>query len=161
ELIYRDPVFVPATEPLRDWTDTNVGGYCDRNTRISTTFARGVRPATKKAIRRAFRDGSMQPHITGVNSLQRVAWKINTAMIPVVQKYAGLVGKKISRTLVEQDVAMARSIGDTGYYVPMNCDFRGRVYGQSHFNFQREDHVRALFQFADGLPIGNYDHNWI
>lgn len=41
------------------------------------------------------------------------------------------------------------------FYTPMNCDWRGRIYGLSHFNFQREDRVRALFLFADGLPIGD------
>jgi DNA-directed RNA polymerase, mitochondrial len=44
----------------------------------------------------------------------------------------------------------------------MNCDKRGRVYGIPHFNFQREDHVRALFQFASGAPIGDKgDEHWI
>jgi DNA-directed RNA polymerase len=44
----------------------------------------------------------------------------------------------------------------------MSCDKRGRVYGVSHFNFLREDHVRALFQFARGMPIGqNGDEHWI
>ena len=40
------------------------------------------------------------------------------------------------------------------FYVPLNIDFRGRVYAIPHFNFQREDCVRALFLFADGEPIG-------
>jgi DNA-directed RNA polymerase len=167
ELIYRDPVFVPATEPLRDWTDANVGGYCDHSTGISTSFARGVRPATKKAIRRAFRNSSMQQHVDGVNRLQRVAWTINTAMLPVVERFAVEVGKpskegeKAFSTLLAQDIATAKYIGGEAFYLPMNCDFRGRVYSQSHFNFIRGNHVRALFQFASGLPIGHYDHNWI
>jgi DNA-directed RNA polymerase len=40
------------------------------------------------------------------------------------------------------------------FYVPLNMDFRGRLYGIPHFNFAREDRVRALFLFADGEPIG-------
>jgi len=35
----------------------------------------------------------------------------------------------------------------------MSCDFRGRIYGVSDFHFAREDHVRSLFRFAEGLPI--------
>jgi DNA-directed RNA polymerase len=97
-----------------------------------------------------------------VSQLQRVAWKINTAMIPVVQKYAGQVGKQINRTQIDQDIATAKHyLSDTGFRLTMDCDFRGRVYGQPHFNFLREDHVRALFQFANGLPIGQYGDNWI
>jgi DNA-directed RNA polymerase len=47
------------------------------------------------------------------------------------------------------------------FYVPMNLDWRGRVYGVSHFNFQREDRVRAMFLFADGEPIGERGLYWL
>jgi DNA-directed RNA polymerase, mitochondrial len=162
ELVYRSPVFLPATEPLRDWTDWRNGGYWNDGTRISATFVRDEHPATGIAIRRAFRDGSMKEHVDGVNALQRVTWAINTAMLPVVERFAGEVGKKVSKPLVAQDIATAKYIGEKEFYVPMNCDFRGRVYGIPHFNFQREDHVRALFQFARGVPIGQSgDVNWI
>src|SRR5262249_35027831 len=40
-------------------------------------------------------------------------------------------------------------------YVPVTMDFRGRLYGISHFNFQREDNIRGLFLFADGERIGD------
>ena len=43
----------------------------------------------------------------------------------------------------------------------MNLDWRGRVYGVPHFNFQRDDRVRALFLFADGEPIGAEGLNWL
>jgi DNA-directed RNA polymerase len=45
--------------------------------------------------------------------------------------------------------------------VPLNIDFRGRVYGIPHFNFAREDHVRALFLFADGERIGEDGLQWL
>jgi DNA-directed RNA polymerase, mitochondrial len=51
--------------------------------------------------------------------------------------------------------------GSERFYVPLNIDFRGRIYGASHFNFQREDHVRALFLFADGEPIGEEGLLWL
>jgi DNA-directed RNA polymerase len=163
ELVPRDPVFLPSTEPLRDWTGWRKGGYWDDNTRISATFVRNAHhPATEKAIRRAFGDGSMKQHVDGVNALQRVAWTINARMLPVVEKFAGKVGKKVSESQVARDIATAKYIGAETFRIPMNCDKRGRVYGVSHFNFQREDHVRALFQFAEGMPIGqDGDHNWI
>jgi DNA-directed RNA polymerase len=47
------------------------------------------------------------------------------------------------------------------FYVPLNIDFRGRLYGVSHFNFAREDHVRGLFLFADGKPIGEDGLFWL
>jgi DNA-directed RNA polymerase len=36
------------------------------------------------------------------------------------------------------------------FYCPMNMDWRTRVYALTHFNFQREDRVRAMFLFANG-----------
>src|SRR5262249_28226370 len=161
ELVYRNPAFLPATEPLGDWTDWRAGGYWDDSTRVSTTFVRDWHPATETAIKRAFRDGSMNEHVDGVNALQRVAWAINCAMLPVVEHFAGEIGKRVSKLLVAQDIATAKYIGGKKFYVPMNCDFRGRVYGIPHFNFQREDHVRALLQFAQGMPIGKDGLHWL
>src|SRR5262249_34516566 len=74
----------------------------------------------------------------------------------------GEVGKKVSGLLVAEDVAIAGRFNQyEKFYIPMNCDFRGRVYGVPHFNFQREDHVRSLFQFANGLPITNEGIEWL
>src|SRR5262249_4640979 len=39
------------------------------------------------------------------------------------------------------------------FYTPCNLDSRGRAYPICDFNYQREDRVRGLFQFARGLPI--------
>jgi DNA-directed RNA polymerase len=161
ELVYRNPAFLPATEPLRDWTGWRAGGYWDDGTRISAAFARDSHPATEKAIRRAFRNGGMKQHVNGVNALQRVAWTINTAMLPVVERFAGEVGKNVSKLLVAQDIATANVLAGQRFYVPMNCDFRGRVYGIPHFNFQREDHVRSLFLFDEGAHISAEGINWL
>jgi DNA-directed RNA polymerase, mitochondrial len=168
ELIYRDPYFLPTTEPPQDWTDWRCGGYWDNGTRISATFVRDSHPDTVKAISRAFRAGSMKEHVDGVNALQRVGWTINARMLPVVERFAGEirkkvsehlpgpggVGKKVSESQVAKDVATARRLGPKTFYIPISCDKRGRVYGVPHFNFQREDHVRSLFRFAKGMPIG-------
>ena len=47
------------------------------------------------------------------------------------------------------------------FYLPQNMDFRGRVYPIPHFNYQREDHVKALFQFAKGKPLGETGGFWL
>jgi DNA-directed RNA polymerase, mitochondrial len=46
------------------------------------------------------------------------------------------------------------------FYTPMNLDWRGRVNPLPHFNFIRDDRVRALFLFADGEPIGERGRYW-
>jgi DNA-directed RNA polymerase len=63
-------------------------------------------------------------------------------------------GLKSERMLFTEDMATARSLIGGPFWVPMNCDWRGRVYGVPHFNFQRDDRVRALFLFHEGAPIG-------
>ena len=47
------------------------------------------------------------------------------------------------------------------FYVPLNIDFRGRIYPIPHFNFTRDDRVRGLFLFADGKPIGEEGLLWL
>jgi DNA-directed RNA polymerase len=47
------------------------------------------------------------------------------------------------------------------FLVPLNIDFRGRVYPIPHFNFTRDDRVRGLFLFADGKPIGEDGLLWL
>jgi DNA-directed RNA polymerase len=164
QLVYRDPVWLPSTEPVADWTEWRSGIYYGDSAHISTTFVRDHHPETEAAVTRAFLDGSMKQHVDAVNALQRVGWKIDTKMIPVVERFAGElggVGKKIDKLLVAEDVATAKRLGDETFYVATNCDFRGRVYGISHFNFQREDHVRSLFRFAKGLPITGSGFGWL
>jgi DNA-directed RNA polymerase len=76
--------------------------------------------------------------------------------------------KQLNRTLVggrvglaeDMEVAARMALQDR-FYVPMNMDWRGRVYGVGHFNFSREDHIRALFLFADGEPIGERGIHWL
>jgi DNA-directed RNA polymerase len=47
------------------------------------------------------------------------------------------------------------------FFTPMNMDWRSRVYSLTHFSFQREDRVRALFLFANGEPIGEDGIRWL
>jgi len=47
------------------------------------------------------------------------------------------------------------------FWLPHNLDFRGRVYPVPHFSHQRADHIKAMFQFADGEPLGPYGIAWL
>jgi DNA-directed RNA polymerase, mitochondrial len=47
------------------------------------------------------------------------------------------------------------------FWTPMNFDWRERIYSLPHFNFQRDDRIRALFLFADGAPIGEEGLRWL
>jgi DNA-directed RNA polymerase len=179
ELTYRDPIFLPSFKPPKPWT-----GWRNRlndGERISATFVRNC-PSAEKAITTAFKrreqalrgNGSVLHefrHVDAVNALQAVPWKINERMVPVVRRFAGIedvdgkqvgkgidgkvVGKRVNGGRVRHDVATAKWLAKHGqFWLPHNCDFRGRIFAIPDFNFQREDHVRALFLFANGKPIG-------
>ena len=47
------------------------------------------------------------------------------------------------------------------FYLPHNADKRGRVYPIPHFNFQRSDHIKAMFRFAEGKPLGERGLHWL
>jgi len=153
--VYGHPIFVPVTGEIKDWTRWRCGGYWDDGTGISASFVRGARPEVEEAFKRIFRRKTTIPHIRGVNVLQRVPYTINTLVLPVVKRFAGKVGKRVNKYRRQRDIAIAEWLGDDRFRVPLSCDFRGRIYGVSDFHFAREDHVRSLFRFAEGLPIGD------
>jgi DNA-directed RNA polymerase len=64
--------------------------------------------------------------------------------------------------LLRQDMRTAELLAQhERWYTPCNADWRGRVYPMSHFNFQREDRVRALFLFAEGAPMTDEGMYWL
>lgn len=77
----------------------------------------------------------------------------------IATKNIGLIGQ---RAVFNTDLETAETMALLErFHVPHYLDFRGRIYGMSHFNFQRGDHVRALFLFAEGKPIGNDGLVWL
>jgi DNA-directed RNA polymerase len=62
-----------------------------------------------------------------------------------------------------EDLELAELVACGGQFnVPHNMDFRGRVYGIPHINYQRADHIRGLFLFAKGERIGdNNGMQWL
>lgn len=197
------PVFVPCREAPAPWTGFTTGGYWGTRDRFRAPFIRTHQKESRAAATNAIRSGSMAQHVSGVNALQAVPWRINGEIlslmqwatehnIPVkglpdaavevperfdpavwedmtedAQRFAawkrGKARRHNMRVATKEialacDVEYARQLVDAErFYTPMNCDWRGRVYCAPAFNFQRDDRVRALFQFADGVPLGDED----
>ena len=63
--------------------------------------------------------------------------------------------REAGRNIVKYDVATARGLVGQPFFLSYNTDRRGRVYAIPRFNFGREGHVRAMFKFASGLPLGD------
>jgi Autographiviridae RNA polymerase len=178
-VMWRNPSFVPCTEPPKPWIAWQDGGYWDERTRISATFVRNCHhPEQVNAVKVAFRDGTIQPHVDGVNALQAVPWTINLPVLEALKRNlpsferrcewrrAGKkrmksnvlvrVGRKwVSENLLAEDIKTAEGLVGKTFYTPLNVDKRGRVYAVCNFNYGREDHVRGLFLFAHGWPIPN------
>lgn len=92
-----------------------------------------------------------------LNDEDKRRWRKKGAEINT--KNIGLVGQ---RAVFNTDLETAETLALLErFHVPHYLDFRGRIYGMSHFNFQRGDHVRALFLFAEGKPIGNDGLVWL
>jgi DNA-directed RNA polymerase len=67
-----------------------------------------------------------------------------------------------NRANMVQDLRVARKMAKYEmFYLPHNFDFRGRVYPVPHFNHHRDDHVKAMFLFANKKPITESGAAWV
>jgi hypothetical protein len=131
--VQSNPFLSPTTEPPIPWTLDGKGGL------PSDHWTGGI-----PLIRGRQVEAIGQPVLDALNALQAVPFTINLPLLD----YMG-------DTIPALDGVTAAGVTYSDrFYVPLNMDFRGRIYGAPHFNFLREDHIRALFLFADGAPIG-------
>lgn len=92
-----------------------------------------------------------------MSELEQTQWKI--IRDESEKQNRAMRGERLS--LIE-DMSTAEHLLDAErFYTAMNCDWRGRVYSVPHFNFAREDRVRAMFEFANGEPIGHDGLRWL
>jgi DNA-directed RNA polymerase len=88
---------------------------------------------------------------------EKKAWRIKVSQ--VAKRNRGIDGENV---VFRQDIATAEELkGHEAFWLPCSLDFRGRVYSVPHFNNQRADHIKALFTFADGLPLGTDGAEWL
>jgi DNA-directed RNA polymerase len=162
EMIWADPVHMPHLKEPPPWA----GWWLNYDDRLRAKFVRDWRPETKAAITEAFQDPQWE-HARGVNALKKVPLRIDTEMIPLVERFAvevmGRTGdkRKNDQITVDADVADAKWCGDRTIWLDYSCDRRGRVYALQHLNFAREDHVRAFFKFSNGVPIDPAGTYWL
>jgi DNA-directed RNA polymerase len=88
---------------------------------------------------------------------EQKAWKIRANQVKLKNR-----GFSAERVLLAEDLATAELLTREGvFFTPCNVDWRGRVYPLSHFNFQREDRVRSLFEFSHGEPMTEMGLFWL
>lgn len=87
---------------------------------------------------------------------ERYAYRCKVKKIKIAN--ISLEGERI---VLGYDLERAHHLKGKPYWIPSNFDYRGRVYGIPHFNFQRQDHVRALFMFDEGQILNSEGLYWL
>ena len=62
---------------------------------------------------------------------------------------------------VNSDLDTAKFLIGRQFWLSYHCDWRGRLITNQHFKFAKEDHVRGMFRFANGLPLGEDGLYWL
>ena len=162
DVIRRHPLLLPHLSPPPDWTAWR--SYPEA--RLPITFVRDHDARTQAAIEKAFQNPEWE-HAKAINALQRVPLEIDPVIADLVDRFAVKVmdhtGRKrlADHTLVDADYAEAKYLIGKPFWLSYNCDTRGRVHAVQHFNFQRQDHVRAMFRFHRGMPLGEDSLFWL
>ena len=105
ELSLARPYYLPHLKPPPDWTSFRTEYGPDR---LPATFVRDEHPDTVSAIQAAFESGELGRHASGVNNVQRVPWRINEFMLPVVEKLACDVERRF-KTVAGDDAECLRT----------------------------------------------------
>jgi DNA-directed RNA polymerase, mitochondrial len=162
---------IATVAPPEPWTQVYRGGLPkDHWARVS--LIRECHFSIENAAIKAISTGRMQRVLDAINALQQVPFTINKPVLEFIKQKSAppvpdpslpkhrQVEMQTRLEAWQQDIVLAEALCDR-FYVPLNIDFRGRIYPIPHFAFTREDHVRALFLFADGAPIGEEGLLWL
>jgi DNA-directed RNA polymerase len=172
--IKTNPLLTPSADTPRPWTQIRSGGLPSGHW-AQPPLIRVHNPSIENAARKAIRIGRMRPLLDAIYALQIVPFTINLPVLHFLrrvgppqlppppdswhakQQYSEALAERAAWDLI---VATAEAMPER-FWVPLNIDFRGRIYPIPHFNFTRDDRVRGLFLFADGKPIGKEGLLWL
>ena len=165
----------PMLTPPEPWTQVDRGVVPLGHGAVISLVDRGQ--AICEAWRKTINQGHMGGALGAVNYLQEVPLSLDTTTLDLRidpdcparplpptgheppacnwnerKEYLEAVSQVIQWEL---DTTTARVMAAAGrFWLPKNCDFRGRVYDVPDFRYQGGDANRALIQFADPEPVG-------
>jgi DNA-directed RNA polymerase len=174
---YHNPYLLPPTEKSAPWTGVRQGPIGNQIALVSRRYS-------EPAVQEAIDNGQMSRVLEAVNALQDVWWVINKPVLNIAKQLPppilpppekGLTEDEIkkqkkrfkrSRTKAKEyheDMELIDILADKDrqFNIPHDMDFRGRVYGIPHINYQRADHIRGLFLFAKGERLGVEGLSWL
>ena len=91
--------------------------------------------------------------------LKKMPPKEDVAVCPFDEPKQQAEVRRINRSYASQRVGLqftlrvARSLVGKTFFTPYRFDYRGRLVPLTDFNFQRQDYVRAIFQFEKGEVV--------
>ena len=97
------------------------------------------------------------PEPTSSDARERRAWM---KRVQAVENVKG--GLRSERCFMNFQMEIARAFVNETFYLPHNCDFRGRAYPMAPFlNHMGADNARGLFVFAEGKELGTAGLWWL
>lgn len=100
--------------------------------------------------------------------LDKEAWEALPVEARIAKSREGTTKRNIkaaaavNSAVFQTDIDTATKLSfEEAFYLPHSMDTRGRIYAVPHFNPQRSDHVKALFRFADAVPMGRDGGFWL
>jgi DNA-directed RNA polymerase len=90
------PVYKPMVVPPKPWTDIRTGCYYSAAMASSVPLVRTYEKDRLKLVRKAIKDGTMQPCLDALNAIQGTPWAINKPLFDIV-KWCWEENKKISK----------------------------------------------------------------
>jgi hypothetical protein len=149
----------PSVWPPPDWTSVRAGGVWTQEA-MPQPLIRTPYIDVLNAAQKAIDTKKMRPVLDAVNAQQRVPLMINGPVLNFMLRVEQRPDNDASAFEFDMAAATWAAARDRfwlGYWL----DTRGRLYAQSNFNYAREDHIRALFMFAEGKPIGERGIFWL
>ena len=152
EQLMREYKVIPFSfEPPLPWTS------------LRGKWARGLRRGAKPAVKKAMEQPGGIPHFNAAHILGCVPFRIDPVILDAVERHAvDLLQRKRRKQDRKQDqkdvdkiVARARWAHDQDheFFFDYFLDFRGRLYVEQEPSFYGPDYARALFRFANGVPL--------
>jgi DNA-directed RNA polymerase len=170
-----NPHILPTTEPSIPWVQVETGVVPREHWARIPIVDR--HQAILNVWRRAIADGRMKDALAALNYLKGTWFTINVPVLRLLEKIVlpslppapssdmtpgekWRAKKRLSQARAQQSkwltaLKVAQHLADQPRFrVEQRLDFRGRLIPLPHFNYTREDMVRALYLFADGERIG-------
>ena len=145
------PSSLPMLCPPVEWNNKRFGGYLDNKIKHTNLI-------TGSLIGQSHETKNLENLYKAVNILQKIKFGINNHLLDFINNDGLYLLEKLSNEGEELQreltLKVAKIYSKTPFYLPVNSDWRTRIYTQSFFiSYQGGDLASALLNFWDGAPL--------